>query len=217
MIRLNGFQAYRGMRVMDTKLADGLGSRRAAVPLGKAGPDEDREHRSWPALRSMGFAYSEDAADGTIGALAQELGISVRTIRFYEDRGMLPPRRHAGARRYGPRERLHLKMILEGEALGFTLAEIRDILLAGAMDTEAGDCAAFDVSEVKRDAIGTRPRGTGAPEATTFDPGLALRPEQIVAQIAHLERQREALDAAIVVLREAHRRHVARGKRGALP
>ena len=63
-----------------------------------------------------------------IGDLAREFGVTARTLRFYEDRGMIAPRRAGRRRIYGPRERTRLKLILRGRRLGFSLAEIAEIV-----------------------------------------------------------------------------------------
>jgi DNA-binding transcriptional MerR regulator len=145
-----------------------------------------------------------------------EFGITVRAIRFYEDRGLLQPRRQGSACTYGPRERLHLKMILKRKELGFTLSEIRDIVTARAAETTARDFEIYDLSPADFGAIGMCPAGPRALDAMQVDLALALRPDQIVARIDHLERQRKALDDAILSLREAHHRRVARDGCGAL-
>ena len=64
----------------------------------------------------------------TIGDLSREFGVTPRTIRFYEDEGMLTPDREGQRRLYGRRDRVRLKLILRGKRLGFSLAEIREIL-----------------------------------------------------------------------------------------
>ena len=64
----------------------------------------------------------------SIGDLATELGISTRTIRFYEDQGMLAPQRAGGNRIYAARDMARLKLILRGKKLGFSLADIRELL-----------------------------------------------------------------------------------------
>lgn len=119
----------------------------------------------------------QEAAKGerylTIGDMAREFGISLRALRFYEDRGLLHPRRRGTTRFYSSRDRLHLQLILKGKRLGFTLTEILDIL------------ARDDSSERLE---------------------LKLRPDQIVAQISHLERQRDELEAALAELRLAQER-----------
>jgi DNA-binding transcriptional MerR regulator len=63
-----------------------------------------------------------------IGDLAREFGVTARTIRFYEDRGMIAPRRAGQRRIYGARDRTRLKLILRGRRLGFSLAEIAEIV-----------------------------------------------------------------------------------------
>jgi DNA-binding transcriptional MerR regulator len=61
----------------------------------------------------------------TIGDLAREFGVTLRTLRFYEDRGLLSPRRDGTAPIYDARDRARLAVILKGKQLGFTLTEIR--------------------------------------------------------------------------------------------
>ncbi len=64
----------------------------------------------------------------TITALAKEFGVTTRTIRFYEDKGLLQPRRNGLTRIYSPRDRVRLKLVLRGKRIGFSLEEIREIL-----------------------------------------------------------------------------------------
>ena len=59
----------------------------------------------------------------SITDLSKEFDITTRTIRFYEDEGMLSPRRDGQKRIYSPKDRVLLKLILRGKRLGFTLAE----------------------------------------------------------------------------------------------
>ena len=79
-----------------------------------------------------------DRREFTIGEMAREYGLSLRTLRFYEDKGMLQPRREGSSRFYGDPERLRLQMILRGNQLGFTLSEIGDLIgsTGGASNTE---------------------------------------------------------------------------------
>jgi DNA-binding transcriptional MerR regulator len=71
-------------------------------------------------------------ADGpktfTIGDLAREFSVTLRTLRFYEDRGLLSPTREGTTRIYDARDRNRLSVILKGKQLGFTLTEIRAML-----------------------------------------------------------------------------------------
>jgi DNA-binding transcriptional MerR regulator len=64
----------------------------------------------------------------SIGDLAQEFAISPRTIRFYEDQGLLAPQRLAGNRVYTRRDHARLVLILRGKRLGFSLADIGEML-----------------------------------------------------------------------------------------
>jgi DNA-binding transcriptional MerR regulator len=56
------------------------------------------------------------------------LGITTRTLRFYEDRGLIEPRRVGAARVYTRRETARMQLILRGKRLGFSLREIREFL-----------------------------------------------------------------------------------------
>lgn len=73
----------------------------------------------------------------TISQLAQELGTTPRAIRFYEEKGLLSPRRSSGAYRlYGKRERTRLSLILKGKRFGLRLEEISDILGLSSTDMQ---------------------------------------------------------------------------------
>ena len=63
----------------------------------------------------------------TITDLAKESGITIRTIRHYEDEGLLSPRREGQNRVFSNRDRVRLKLALRGKRLGFSLAEIREL------------------------------------------------------------------------------------------
>lgn len=65
----------------------------------------------------------------TIGDLARELDISTRTIRYYEERGLLNPMRSdtTQQRLYTPRDRVRLKLLLRARGLGFALEDIREL------------------------------------------------------------------------------------------
>ena len=60
--------------------------------------------------------------------LAVELGITARTLRFYEDKGLIAPRRVGSSRVYSNRERARMIIILRGKRLGFSIKEIRAFL-----------------------------------------------------------------------------------------
>lgn len=64
----------------------------------------------------------------SISDLAQEFDISNRTLRFYEEKGVLNPERHKSARIYSSQDRTTLKLVLRGRRLGFSLQESIDII-----------------------------------------------------------------------------------------
>ena len=72
-------------------------------------------------------ALERAATTYTISDLAQEFALTTRAIRFYEDEGLLAPRRRGLARIYGERERTRIKLILRGKRLGLSLSEIREL------------------------------------------------------------------------------------------
>jgi DNA-binding transcriptional MerR regulator len=64
----------------------------------------------------------------SISELAQEFDVTPRAIRFYEDQGLLAPRRDGQRRIYTARDRTRLKLTLRGKRLGLTLSEIRELI-----------------------------------------------------------------------------------------
>src|ERR1700677_1403428 len=74
----------------------------------------------------------------TISQMSRVFGVSLRTLRFYEDRGLLKPRREGNARYYRSTDRIRMEMILKGKKLGFTRTEIQD-LIGGKGATEPTD------------------------------------------------------------------------------
>jgi DNA-binding transcriptional MerR regulator len=121
---------------------------------------------------------SSNKREMTIGEMASEFNVSLRTLRFYEDRKLLRPRREGNTRLYSSIDRLRMQMIMRGKQLGFTLTEIHELL--------------------------------GSQDATDDFEGK-LKPQQIVTQIDHLERQRAEIDGAIARLRATHERLAAAG------
>ncbi|MEH6616920.1 MAG: MerR family DNA-binding transcriptional regulator [Porticoccus sp.] len=64
----------------------------------------------------------------SISDLSREFGVTTRSIRHYEDIGLLTPQRHGLTRIYTPPDRTKLKLILRGKRLGFSLEESREIV-----------------------------------------------------------------------------------------
>lgn len=63
-----------------------------------------------------------------IGDLAKEFGVTLRALRFYEDRGLLNPQRDGSTRLYSEGDRARLQVILMAKQVGFSLVEIQDLL-----------------------------------------------------------------------------------------
>lgn len=64
----------------------------------------------------------------SISDLSAEFGVTPRALRFYEDEGLISPERRGTARIYSPRDRARLAWILRGKRVGFSLAEIREMI-----------------------------------------------------------------------------------------
>ncbi|MBL8488281.1 MAG: MerR family DNA-binding transcriptional regulator [Rhodocyclaceae bacterium] len=118
----------------------------------------------------------------TITELSREFGITPRAMRFYEAQGLVFPRREGMQRIYSKRDRTRLKLALRGKRLGFSIAEIRELI---------------DMYDRATDQ---------SPQLLKFLDGLARRRaaleqqrediEAVLAEIANAERQcREILEA----------------------
>ncbi len=125
--------------------------------------------------RSATPAQAYEAAEFTISDLARDFGVTLRTLRFYESRGLIAPTRSGMARVYSARDRARLALILKGKQLGFTLVEIRAML----------------ANEDKKGAAGDKAANVG---------GLQLSRDQIVEQLDLLRSQRAEIESAITEL-----------------
>jgi DNA-binding transcriptional MerR regulator len=115
---------------------------------------------------------SDDAGElFGITELCKEYGISPRAMRFYEDKGLLSPRRVNGTRVYTRRDRARLSLILRAKAIGSSLAEIKHYL----------------------DLYGTHGEGRAVQLRYVLD--------RTNKAIAELERKREHIDASLAELR----------------
>ena len=75
--------------------------------------------------------HAAGEADGDlarIGEMAREFGVTLRTLRFYEDKGLLQPKREGQSRLYTRRDRARLKLILLGRKVGFSLREVKQMI-----------------------------------------------------------------------------------------
>ncbi|MEM7356945.1 MAG: MerR family DNA-binding transcriptional regulator [Acidobacteriota bacterium] len=111
---------------------------------------------------TMNGGLAQDGRAYSIGELAAMFEITPRAIRFYEDRGLLAPRRAGKNRIFGDRDRVRLGFILRGKRLGISLAETREWL--ELYDMEDGERRQFQALldgsrqriaelEEKRDAL----------------------------------------------------------------
>lgn len=94
--------------------------------------DKSESHSAIPDLVA-GFDADALRADGakdrfTIRDLTREFDVTARTLRFYEEKGLLAPERAGQERLYSRRDRARLKYVLMGKCVGFSLEEIRDML-----------------------------------------------------------------------------------------
>jgi DNA-binding transcriptional MerR regulator len=81
-----------------------------------------------PQNQTGGARGSEADPAMTIGAVASEFGLTARALRFYEAKRLIAPRRQGTSRLYRRRDRERIALILAGRQLGFTLAEIKELL-----------------------------------------------------------------------------------------
>ena len=63
-----------------------------------------------------------------IGEMAKNYGVTLRTLRFYEDKGLLAPKRDGSTRLYSRRDRTRLKLILLGRKVGFSLRDVKQLM-----------------------------------------------------------------------------------------
>ena len=115
----------------------------------------------------------------SISDLARELDITTRTIRFYEEQGMLSPERRGLERVYSARDKVTLKLILRGKRIGFSLAECRDLI--GLYD----------------------PSGDNQRQLTTMLKKIAERRAQLDQQLLDIQQMQLELDTAEERCKEA--------------
>lgn len=111
----------------------------------------------------------------TIADLAREFQLTPRTIRHYEDQGLLSPRREGMQRIYDKRDRTRLKLTLRGKRLGLSLAEIRELI-------DLYDTPADEIPQLHR-FLAVLARRRAALEQQREDI------EAVLAEISGLERQ----------------------------
>lgn len=112
-----------------------------------------------------------------IGDLAREFGVTLRTLRFYEDRGLLSPERRGTTRLYSRKDRTRLRLVLLGKFLGFSLTEARQII-----------------------DIYAQPNGRRRQLEVALE-RFAHQKDVLLAQRREVEKSLEAMDKSLVVLR----------------
>jgi DNA-binding transcriptional MerR regulator len=115
----------------------------------------------------------------TISDLAREFDITTRTIRYYEESGMLSPIRDGQTRLYSDADRVKLKLILRGKRLGFSLSESRDLIEMYDPDSDNRHQINALLSKIQK------------------------RREQLEAQLHDIRLMQEELDEAEAKCREA--------------
>lgn len=73
-------------------------------------------------------ASETDEELSRIGEMAKTFGVSLRTLRFYEDKGLLAPKREGSTRLYTKRDRARMKLIMLGRKVGFSLRDVKQIM-----------------------------------------------------------------------------------------
>lgn len=125
----------------------------------------------------------------TVTQLARELGITARTIRFYEDKNLITPQRAGSTRVYTGRDRARMILIMRGKRLGFSLREIKDYLdLYGVDHTQAEQLRLLRTGVAKR-------------LASLREQFQAL--EQTIGELEDVQRQAEAAFAGLTQRKKA--------------
>ena len=101
-----------------------VAGRTPAPPIGKPPPPRRRRTRCWP-ITSPTTRIPELFG---VTELCNAFDVTPRTLRFYEDKGLLSPRRINGTRVYSRRDRARLALILRAKVIGSSLAEIKQYL-----------------------------------------------------------------------------------------
>ncbi len=85
----------------------------------------------------------------TIGEIAAEFGMTLRTLRFYESEGLVTPKRSKSNRLYSRRDRARLALIARGKRLGFSVSEIREFLELYGVDPDQTEQMTYLLSRAR--------------------------------------------------------------------
>ena len=123
----------------------------------------------------------------SISDLVAEFGITSRSIRFYEEKGLLHPGRSLGNQRiYTPKDRVRLKLILRGKRFGYTLDEISKMIGLAEVDVNEIDQirSALSYGEKKLKEIGQR-----RTELDALETDMRAVREKLIRRLEMLERR----------------------------
>lgn len=79
-------------------------------------------------VRLQSVTDFDDDGYEKIGEIAKQFGVTLRTLRFYEDKGLIAPKRDGVMRLYSRRDKARLKLILLGRKVGFSLREVKQMI-----------------------------------------------------------------------------------------
>ena len=130
----------------------------------------------------------------TISQIADELDISTRTIRFYEEKGLIKPNRTSGNQRvYTPRNKARLKLILRGKRFGFSLEEIAEMI--GMTDTDVNEVVQIEKSlkfgDAKLKEIQDRKR-----ELTLLEQDMLATKEKLIRRLNEINMATDSQEKA---------------------
>lgn len=80
------------------------------------------------AAADLDFSAEDGENYVRIGEMAKSFGVTLRALRFYEDKGLIAPRREGATRLYSRRDRARLKLILLGRKVGFSLRDVKQMI-----------------------------------------------------------------------------------------
>ena len=100
-------------------------------------------------MNSFSPDIQDDGNLSRIGAIAKEFDITLRALRFYEDKGLIAPKRVGATRLYSKRERARIKLIILGRNIGFSLEDIREML--NLYEPTSGNVAQMRIALEKAD------------------------------------------------------------------
>ncbi len=119
----------------------------------------------------------------TVTQLARDLGVTARTIRFYEDKGLITPQRAGSTRVYTARDRARMILIMRGKRLGFSLRAIKDYL------------DLYDVDHTQAEQIRLLRGGVARRLASLREQFQAL--QETIAELEDVQRQAEEAFATL--------------------